>query len=103
MSYLVTSACVLAKDPAGRIHYHYEGSTIGWLSDEQAKHFLDEGLVEQVVGNDAVDEHLTDEGKPKKVAPKPVLVDWLAGRGYDRDELEVQNKDELWELIDAQV
>lgn len=104
MSYLVTAACVLAKDPAGRIHYHYEGSTINWLSDEQAKHFVDEGLVEKVDDDtESVEEHHTDEGRPKKVAPKAVLVDWLEGRGYDRTELESQSKDELWGLIDAEV
>jgi hypothetical protein len=103
MSYLVTSPCVLAKDSEGRIHYHYEGSTINWLSKEQAKHFLDENLVEKVSDDESVDEHHTDEGRPKKVAPKPVLVDWLADRGYDRDELQAQSKDDLWELIDAQV
>lgn len=40
--------------------------------------------------------------KPLKAATKAVLVDWLMANGtYDRDELEVQEKDDLWALIEA--
>ncbi|RIS00984.1 hypothetical protein D2E70_20035 [Mycobacteroides abscessus] len=40
--------------------------------------------------------------KPLKAATKPVLVDWLMANGtYDRDELEAQEKDDLWALIEA--
>lgn len=40
--------------------------------------------------------------KPLKAATKPVLVDWLMSNGtYDRAELEDQDKDDLWALIEA--
>lgn len=40
--------------------------------------------------------------KPLKAATKPVLVDWLMANGtYDRGELEAQEKDDLWALIEA--
>ncbi|SIJ55322.1 hypothetical protein [Mycobacteroides abscessus] len=40
--------------------------------------------------------------KPLKAATKAVLVDWLMANGtYDRDELEAQEKDDLWALIEA--
>lgn len=40
--------------------------------------------------------------KPLKAATKPVLVDWLMSNGtYDRGELEEQDKDDLWALIEA--
>ncbi|YCU47978.1 hypothetical protein ACRYGS_20805 [Mycobacteroides abscessus] len=40
--------------------------------------------------------------RPLKAATKPVLVDWLMSNGtYDRGELEDQDKDDLWALIEA--
>ncbi|SKS14181.1 Uncharacterised protein [Mycobacteroides abscessus subsp. bolletii] len=40
--------------------------------------------------------------KPLKAATKAVLVDWLMANGtYGRDELEAQEKDDLWALIEA--
>jgi hypothetical protein len=96
----VTAPLVLAKDPSGRVRYEYAGAVITYpLSDFQRDHFLQAGLVEELKGGDEA----TDEGgKPAKTATKAVLVDWLDAHGdYDREELESQNKDQLWELIDA--
>lgn len=62
------------------------------------------------VAGDPVDATSTETGtegdaprkKPLKAATKPVLVDWLMANGiYDRDELEAQEKDDLWALIEA--
>ena len=100
MSYKVLAACVLAKNQQGLIQYVYESGVIQWLSEEQAAHFVEEGLVEEIGGGDP-DDPPSDE-KPAKVATKAILVDWLDEHGqYDRDELEAQTKDQLWELIDA--
>lgn len=115
MSYLVTSPLVLVKvpDQAGdgyRVDYHYQGSVVPWLSKEQAKHFVGEGLVVEV-GSKPADDGEADDGeveRPAKVANKPVLVGWLVdnaahddGSDFTVDELEPKTKDELWELIDA--
>lgn len=44
----------------------------------------------------------TPRKKPLKAATKPVLVDWLMANGtYNRAELEDQDKDDLWALIEA--
>lgn len=51
---------------------------------------------------DDKDDQLRADGRPLKVARHPVLVDWLMAHGtYDRDELEAQEKDDLWALIEA--
>lgn len=100
MSYVVTAPLVLAVDQDGQTHHVYKGGVIDWLSDEQAKHFLAEGLVAD--SEQGFDNPADDDGKPAKVATKAVLVDWLMDHGtYDRDELEDQTKDELWALIEA--
>ncbi|WP_406813974.1 hypothetical protein [Mycobacterium sp. M23085] len=44
----VTAPLVIAKDQAGRLHHCYQGSLLGWLSDQQAQHFLSHGLVERI-------------------------------------------------------
>lgn len=100
VSYVVTAPLVLAVDQDGHTHHVYKGGVIEWLSDEQAQHFLAEGLV--VDSNKGSDDDSDDDGKPAKVATKAVLVDWLMAHGeYDRAELEDQTKDELWALIEA--
>ncbi|MFD6197193.1 hypothetical protein ACFWE3_10865 [Mycobacteriaceae bacterium NPDC060252] len=53
-------------------------------------------------GGDDKDDQLRADGRPLKVAKHAVLVDWLMAHGtYDRDELEAQEKDDLWALIEA--
>lgn len=113
MSYLVTSPLVLVKVPdqvgeGYRLDYHYQGSVVPWLSDEQAEHFLAEKLVVKVGAPAPVEAADGEVEKPAKVANKPVLVDWLVenaahddGSDFTADELEPKTKDELWELIDA--
>ncbi|MBF9328485.1 hypothetical protein [Mycobacteroides chelonae] len=52
--------------------------------------------------DDKDDDQLRADGRPLKVARHPVLVDWLMAHGtYDRGELEAQEKDDLWALIEA--
>jgi hypothetical protein len=100
MSYQVIAPCVLAKDQNGLIQHKYEGQLIPWLSDEQAKHFLDgeEPLVVKV-GGPAVDDE-PDDGKPKKTAPKADWVEYAVADGYDRDEVEAMNKADIQALFD---
>ncbi|ANN98198.1 hypothetical protein [Mycobacteroides abscessus] len=53
-------------------------------------------------GDDGDEAQLRADGRPLKIAKKDVLVDWLMAHGtYDRDELESQDKDDLWALIEA--
>lgn len=122
MGYVVTAPLVLAVDEDGRTHHVYEGGIIEWLSDEQAEHFLREGLVVEsgqlqadpvpaeepgeAVGDPGPDgdasQPASGDVRPAQVATKDVLVEWLMAHGdYDRAELEAQTKDELWALIDA--
>lgn len=103
MSYVVTGPLVLARDKEGKTHHCYEGAVISWLSDEQAAHLLDTGLVRELVGDSG-----DDGGKPARTAVKADLVSWLVdnavdedGNDYDADELEKLNKDQLWERLDA--
>lgn len=100
MSYLVTAACVVAKDRDGRLHHHYEGDVISWLSDEQAAHFLDNGLVEStskgVGGSDPEPEE--SDGPPAKTAPKADWVDYAESKGYDRAEVEEMTKADIQDL-----
>jgi hypothetical protein len=74
MAYLAVAPLVLAKDQAGRIHYHYEGinPVIPWLSDDQAEHFLSEGLVEEA-DDDELDE-ADPLARPRNTALKDVWV-----------------------------
>ena len=115
MSYLVTAACVLAKDQAGNVRYFYEGDVIPWLSDQQAEHFLGEDLVEEtdkgVGGSEPVDEDdapPAEGDKPAEDATKADLVAWVSanvvkddGSDYSEAELNRMNKDQLWKLINA--
>lgn len=53
-------------------------------------------------GGDGAEAQLRADGRPLKVAKHAVLVDWLMAHGtYDRGELEAQDKDDLWALIEA--
>lgn len=88
MSYKVTAPLVLAKDKQGHTHHRYEGAVIDWLSDEQEKHLLSEGMVEKADGP-------SDDGCPAKTAPKADWVDYAVSQGFDQDEVEAMTKQEL--------
>lgn len=94
MSYKVVAACVLAKDQQGKIHYQYEGAIIPWLSDEQADHFLAEGLVEE----SDVELGGGEDSPPAKSAAKAEWVDFAVSQGADQEEAEAMTKDDLIEL-----
>lgn len=97
MSYKVVAPLVLAKDEEGHVHHVYEGGVISWLSDEQAEHFLEAGLVEET-SSGSVDSN--DDGPPAKSAPKDEWVDYAVADGYDRDEVEAMTKAEIQALFD---
>lgn len=112
MSFKVVAPLVIAKDQVGLLHHVYEGGVIPWLSDEQAKHFLEEGLVEEVASADAqpsdddgdeVEVQVGEDGKPLRASNKPALVKWLVDNqtDYPAAELEAMTKEDLWALIDA--
>ncbi|OMB93217.1 hypothetical protein [Mycobacterium colombiense] len=46
--YRVTAALVIAKDQTGHLRHCYKRSLLGWLSDEQAQHFLHHNLVARI-------------------------------------------------------
>ena len=110
MSYKVVAPLVLAKDAEGRVHERYEGATIAWLSDEQARHFLGLGLVEEI-GAPAAAASRDDgdhsggagdghEEPPKQVANKAAWEDWAVnhapeGQRISAEEAETLTKKEL--------
>lgn len=112
MPYLTKAPLLLVKVPdqvgdGYRVDYHYQGSTIPWLSDEQANRFLDEGLVESVGGRKAKGPAPVEVppgvpvgnlDKPAHVATKDVWVDYAVSQGASRDEAEALTKAELVEL-----
>lgn len=97
MPYKVIAPCVIAQDENGFSHHYYgpggndPGATIHWLSDEQAEHFLNEGLVEKVGST-------SDDGPPAKTAPKGDWVDYAISKGADPAEAEESTKQELQDL-----
>lgn len=101
MSYQVVAAVVLAKDEAGRVHYVYEGGHIEWLSDEQAEHFVSEGLVVEVGSGDVADlDDATEpvDKKPLRAASKADWVAYAVSQGADEAEAEAHTKGELIDL-----
>ncbi|AZV00736.1 hypothetical protein SEA_KIKO_8 [Gordonia phage Kiko] len=58
MTYRVTAPLVIAPDDDGKLHYHYEGAEIESISDEAAKRFVADGLIEKLKA-------------PRAAAPKP--------------------------------
>lgn len=103
MSYRVVAPLVLAKDPEGKTHHCYQNAVIQWLSDEQATHFLESGLVEEVDGDPT-----PDGEKPAKNATKPVLVAWVVdhvakddGSDYTTEEVDQLKVPEIRAIIDS--
>lgn len=98
MGYTVTAPLVLAIDEGGHTHHVYQGGFIEWLSDDQAAHFLNEGLVEEVGGGGS------DDGPPAKTAPKADWVAWAVAKSAETDEpLTTEEADQLYtkpELIE---
>src|SRR5271156_3424222 len=107
MSYRVIAACAIATDQGGRHRNYYYGSTIPWLSEAQAKHFLSHKLVEVIPGAHAapvspaaataagVEHH----GKPAKVASKEAWVEHGVALGQNRGELESLTKQDIIDLL----
>lgn len=95
MSYQVVAPLVIAKDQEGRLHHVYEGGIISWLSDEQAEHFVDSGLVVEVGSSGEA-----EDGPPAKSASKAEWVEYAVADGYDRAEVEEMTKAEIQALFD---
>lgn len=100
MGYLTVAPLVLVRVPGAgddyRVDYHYGGSPIPWLSDEQREHLLSKGMVVEVDG-DATPDH-GDSGRPKNVATKDAWVEYRVSQGVDRAEAEALTKQELVDL-----
>lgn len=56
MSYRVVAPLVIARDKEGKAHHRYADEIIDWLDDDQAAHFVETGLVEQLGGSDDDDD-----------------------------------------------
>jgi len=111
VTYKVVAPLVLAVDQGGQTHHVYAGGVIDWLSESQRERFVGEGLVVPTsapvpppppvgAGEDGI--------KPHSAATKAELIAWLVenadkpdGSSYTAGALQPQNKDELWQLIDA--
>lgn len=110
MSYQVIAPCVIAKQQGelGNREF-YQGGVIPWLSDEQAEHFLSEGLVVEIkdsvpvviVDDDDVadvDDVTEGDAVPLRAASKADWVAYAISLGADPDEAEATNKADLIEL-----
>lgn len=86
MTYVVTAPLVLALDEGGRTHHCYEGAVISWLSDGQARHFIESGLVVEV--GSSVDD--AADGQPKRTAKTEDWVEY-AVRVHGADPGEVKD------------
>jgi hypothetical protein len=100
MPYLVTAPLVLVRVPdqigdGYRVDYHYAGSVVPWLSEEQAEHFEAEGLVAKLAASDVAPELR----KPAKTATHEKWVDYVHNvHGVDHGEASKLDKSELIEL-----
>lgn len=117
MTYVVDAPLVLARDQERRVHHYYAGAVIPWLDEDQRAHFLELGLVHEVIGNASAvesdsagggDPSDLEDDRPASSAKKAELVSWLvtnavdvSGDDYDAAELDKLTKDRLWELINA--
>lgn len=93
MSYKVVAPLVIAQDKDGHYHHVYQGGVIQWLSPEQEKHFLAEGLAEK---SGKIEDD--PDGPPAKTAPKADWVDYAISKGADPSEAEESTKQELVDL-----
>lgn len=109
MTYRVVAPLVLVVDQVGQTHHVYAGGVIDWMSDRQRKRFVGEGLVVQTSAPAPAPAVAGEDGtKPHAAATKAELIAWLVeyadkpdGNSYTAGALQPQNKDELWQLIDA--
>lgn len=95
MSYLTIAPLVLVRVPdevgdGYRVDYHYAGSVIPKLTDEQAERFVRLEYVEPIG-----DQPSADDGPPKHAAPKAAWVDFAISKGADPDEAEATAKADL--------
>lgn len=100
MSYRAIAPLVLVKVPGPgdtyRVDYHYYGSIIPSLTDEQRERFLAEGFVEEV---DAADEPPAGDGKPpRKTAPQGDWAVYAISKGADPQEASASSRQDLIEL-----
>ncbi len=101
MTYQVVGPLVIAKDRDRRPYHVYQGGIIQWLSDEQAKHFLDTGLVVKLGDSEPAaeaPEPVDEDSPPAKSAAKSEWVDYAVAQGYDRDEVEPMSKADIQAL-----
>lgn len=103
MPYLTLAPLVLVKVPGVgddyRVDYHYAGSVIPSLTDEQRQRFLDDGFVVEASdpGHTAA-EHGDPGARPKQTAPKDAWVAYRVSQGVDHAEAEALTKQELIDL-----
>jgi hypothetical protein len=107
MTYVVDAPLVLARDQEGRVHHRYQGAVVEWLDNQQAKHFVELGLVHKVGNKSAptgedelvlfpegVEEYATEDVPPARVS-KGEFVDFAVSKGADEEAANELNKDDL--------
>lgn len=102
--YRIKAPLLFVKDQNGRLHQIYHNGWVPWLNEEQRKHFLRHGLVEEVDAPPAdipaaSTPEQTPVERPLKTAPKEAWVDYGVSAGTARAELEALSKQELLELL----
>lgn len=91
---MAVAPLVLVKTQTGQVDYHYQGSFIPWLSDEQRDRFLAEELVVEADADDVPQ----GADKPKKTATQKAWADYAVSQGADRAEADSATREELIEL-----
>lgn len=100
MTWQAVAPLVLVKNQSGHIDYHYQGSIIPWLSEEQEERFLDEGMVVEVddADDDAADAAGAPGGRPRKTASQEAWAAYAVTQGADPDEAKASSRQDLIEL-----
>lgn len=100
MSYRVIAPLVLVRVPGlngdYRVDYHYAGSLIPELTDEQSERFLNEGLVEELSTSE--EPAPVADGRPRKTASQAEWASYAITQGADPDEAGSASRQELIEL-----
>ncbi|APE09709.1 hypothetical protein [Rhodococcus sp. 2G] len=112
MTVYAAAALVVAKNQAGHVGYYYEGSVIPYLSAQDKKRLLDDGLVVEVddaellvaAGVEDPEVATSQAGgtetdgvvaRPKQAADKEDWVAYAVFRGMAEDEARALTKPQL--------
>ncbi|QOV97611.1 hypothetical protein [Rhodococcus pyridinivorans] len=112
MTIYAAAALVVAKDKTGQVRYYYEGSVIPYISAEDKKRLLAEGLVVEVDDTELLVDTAAEDpetggpvtagietdgvvARPKQAADKEDWVAYAVYRGMDESEARALTKPQL--------